>query len=105
MVGVEQTAQPAQSSSTGIDRIIDDPGYLVVSLSATRLFVYRSVMVKDSSSLYLPVLALIGDTPPLDSMVISDPGMLFGHAELAIYALSEVGSAVHEMMGDVTNYS
>lgn len=74
-------------SPAGIERIINRDQWLIVGLSPTRLFVYRSIALPVTDEWYQPVIDLIGDTEPLTRSTISDPGMMFGRAEHVIYAI------------------
>ncbi|AIY44747.1 hypothetical protein [Mycolicibacterium fortuitum] len=52
------------------------------------LYVYRSVTVRDTDEIYQPVIELVGEAEPLTRETVSDPGMMFGQAEVLTYEVA-----------------
>lgn len=76
-------------ASKGIVRIVNRELWLMVAVTPTRMFVYRSLLLPVEHEWYRQVRELAGDSAPLVQVVIPDPGMMFGHAEHSIYPMRE----------------
>lgn len=103
MTGSKGAGDTAPGSADGPDYAVYDghgftievaePAYLwawtTTDLDSGRSWrsVYRSVLVEDDDALYRPVRELIGDAEPLKSEVLPDESMMFGEAELSVYAI------------------
>lgn len=74
------TNQPIGTQSAG----------LLYSFAPTEgvLAVYRSTAVRDTDTIYRPVIDIVGDAAPLIRDVVEDPDMVSGSAELLVYAVA-----------------
>ncbi len=74
---------------TNISRLMDKPGFLMVSTTPTMLFVHRSLQLPVTDEWYSIVRDIVGDSEPLMRGIVPDPGMMLGQAEFLLYALSD----------------
>lgn len=61
-------------------------------LSATKLFVYRSPVVKDTDDIYLPVKSVLDSFKHRvdQTLTVIDPEMMFGEAQQTVYRIGEL---------------
>ncbi len=74
---------------TNIHRMVDKPGFLMVSITPTMLFVHRSLQLPVTDPWYSVVLEIVGDSEPVMKGIVSDAGMMLGKAEHLVYTLSD----------------
>lgn len=72
-----------------VSRLVNRPHFLLVSVTRTTMFVYRSLQLPVTDDWYAPVKDLIEDAELVSRVIVEDPDMMLGKAEHSIYALSD----------------
>lgn len=83
------TESYARKSSSQINRLVNKPCFLMVSITQTMLFVHRSLFLPITDEWYGVVRDLVGDTLPVLRAIVDDPGMMMGKAEHLLYSLKD----------------
>lgn len=65
--------------------LVNEPGYLRVTMEENFVFVYRSVGVVDDSPLYRQVLEIVGDRKPVTVDLVFAPDMVHQQAEWLLF--------------------
>lgn len=81
------------SAMVGAGHIIaQHPALLfAIWLNPTKVFVYRSRLVRDTDDIYVPVTTVLDNFRHKlkDSMIVADPQMFFGEAEQLVYEIGD----------------
>lgn len=65
--------------------VIERECWLYAHVCDGRLYVYRSVLVRDTDPMFQSVREIIGDVEPVEREAVSDSNMMFGKAFVEIY--------------------
>lgn len=62
-----------------------------VWLNPTKVFVYRSPVVRDTDDIYVPVITVLDNFRHKlkEAMIVADPEMFFGEAEQLVYEIGD----------------
>ncbi|AWG62449.1 hypothetical protein DDT46_00480 [Mycobacteroides abscessus] len=82
MIGV---AVERESVGMQCDPVVERECWLYAHVCDGRLFVYRSVLVRDTDPIFAPVRDLIGDSEPFLREMVTDRNMMLCKAIREIY--------------------